>query len=644
MALSLRLRGVANSIEESFGAVFIFSQKPRMAPRVVAGVIIVHSLLLGYSAWVHSPTRDEPGHLVAGLVNWKFGRFDIYAVNPPLVRLVAALPVLAIDYSEDWTRFYEGPGARPEFRMGDDFLKANGDRALFLITIARWACIPFSWLGAIICFLWARDLYGPLAGILASTIWCFEPNILAHASLITPDAPAAALGIAACYFFWRWLVRPSWTMMAVVGIVLGLAQLTKFTLVIFYVIWPLIWLCYFLSLRTRVPQRAWVTSIIQLVGITSISIYVVNVGYKFEGSFKPLRNVSFVSELLSDKAALKANGDEANTLEESANRFATSQFGGLRIPLPINYIQGIDIQQRDFEHSGRPSFLRGVWRTHGVWYYYLFACAVKIPLGLLLLVVITLVGRSCGVLPGTGNNPSRDEVVLLFPFFAILLVVSSRTEFNEHFRYVLPALPYVFVACSQSINFLQPRRALSSESRHEILSNSAAAVYCGLPDPADACNPDHCRPRMMRLIASSLVVILVAWCITSSWWVYPHSLAYFNEAVGGSRNGRFYLLGSNLDWGQDLKYLLAWSSRHKQANWVFEHDYRPLQFADLVAHELKQGTRMEAQHIDFHVVNINRSEQFRTQLTDGLIREWGDDMEGELITYSIIAHRNSSIP
>jgi hypothetical protein len=34
--------------------------------------------------------------------------------------------------------------------------------------------------------------------------------------------------------------------------------------------------------------------------------------------------------------------------------------------------------------------------------------------------------------------------------------------------------------------------------------------------------------------------------------IYPHQLAYFNELAGGPRNGHKYLLGSSLDWGQDL--------------------------------------------------------------------------------------------
>lgn len=40
--------------------------------------------------------------------------------------------------------------------MGENFVAANGDRSLFLFMIARWACIAFSWIGAIGCYLWGK--------------------------------------------------------------------------------------------------------------------------------------------------------------------------------------------------------------------------------------------------------------------------------------------------------------------------------------------------------------------------------------------------------------------------------------------------------------------------------------------------------
>ena len=49
------------------------------------------------------------------------------------------------------------------------------------------------------------------------------------------------------------------------------------------------------------------------------------------------------------------------------------------------------------------------------------------------------------------------------------------------------------------------------------------------------------------LIAGSLLAT-----VASTLSVYPHQLAYFNEAAGGPENGHKHLLHSNLDWGQDL--------------------------------------------------------------------------------------------
>ena len=51
-----------------------------------------------------------------------------------------------------------------------------------------------------------------------------------------------------------------------------------------------------------------------------------------------------------------------------------------------------------------------------------------------------------------------------------------------------------------------------------------------------------------------LAVFGCAWSVCSSLWIYPHSLSYFNELVGGPMNGQQHLLDSNMDWGQDLFY------------------------------------------------------------------------------------------
>ena len=201
-------------------------------------LLLIHAGLLAYGAWVHSPTSNEPGHLVAGIANWRFGRFDLFSVNPPLVRMVAALPVLAVGVETDWSKFRSEPGARSESAVGADFIAANGERSLWLFALARWACIPFSLVGGLFCLLWARELFQrDGAGLIALTLWCFEPNIIAHGQLITCDCAATSLGLGAGYFFWRWLNVPTWNRAIVAGLLLGLAELAKLTWIILFPLW-----------------------------------------------------------------------------------------------------------------------------------------------------------------------------------------------------------------------------------------------------------------------------------------------------------------------------------------------------------------------------------------------------------------------
>src|SRR5690606_30439573 len=77
----------------------------------VIALLGINAGLLAYGALVHSPTLNEPGHLAAGMSNWKFGRFDIYKVNPPLVRMTAAVPVMLVGAETKWDGYYEGAGA-----------------------------------------------------------------------------------------------------------------------------------------------------------------------------------------------------------------------------------------------------------------------------------------------------------------------------------------------------------------------------------------------------------------------------------------------------------------------------------------------------------------------------------------------------
>src|SRR5262249_13940399 len=57
-------------------------------------LLSLHYLLAAHSLILEIPTVDEVVHLPAGITYWQKGTFRLYHHNPPLVKLVAALPVI----------------------------------------------------------------------------------------------------------------------------------------------------------------------------------------------------------------------------------------------------------------------------------------------------------------------------------------------------------------------------------------------------------------------------------------------------------------------------------------------------------------------------------------------------------------------
>ena len=79
--------------------------------QVYCALATTHALLCGYEAYWNSPTRDELAHLAAGISHITFQRFDLFRVNPPLVRSVAAA-ASCFRFSEDRLDCLYLPGYR----------------------------------------------------------------------------------------------------------------------------------------------------------------------------------------------------------------------------------------------------------------------------------------------------------------------------------------------------------------------------------------------------------------------------------------------------------------------------------------------------------------------------------------------------
>ncbi|MEQ9406102.1 MAG: hypothetical protein RIK87_00185, partial [Fuerstiella sp.] len=202
------------------------------------------------------------------------------------------------------------------------------------------------------------------------------------------------------------------------------------------------------------------------------------------------------------------------------NRFCGSVLGALRIPLPENYLGGIDIQRRDFETPVR-SYLFGEWKNGGWWYYYLAGFLVKLPIGTLLLMALA---SFCFLRTGVRAG-AVVELLIGVPLVVVMATCSAQTNMSHHLRYAMPVLPFLFIWISRS--------------------------FCDW----------SVRTQCLRVFACTAVVGMSM----SSLFVFPHSLAFFNVFAGGPNNGQMFLLDSNFDWGQNRIYLREWMEDHPEA-------------------------------------------------------------------------------
>jgi len=179
-----------------------------------------------------SVTIDEFAHLPTGYYLLESGDFRMYNVNPPLIRMLCALPLLAMSPRLDVEYFRQNDV--DHWALGDGFLKNN--RADYVGMFIRGRLINLAIaviLGAFV-FRWARELHGAAGGLVALALFAFSPNVLAHARLVTPDVGGACAMFAALYAFWTYLRRGGVWMALLAGLALGAAQLAKFTALLLF--------------------------------------------------------------------------------------------------------------------------------------------------------------------------------------------------------------------------------------------------------------------------------------------------------------------------------------------------------------------------------------------------------------------------
>ena len=461
-------------------------------------ILLTGCVLQGVVAMLTSLNRTEVAHLGAASYFWRTGRFDLFHVNSPLGRMLTGWPTVLPGTQHDLTPYSPRPQDRSEWAVGESFVKSNSPEVVWrTYVLGRLMCIPIILAGGIAGSVLARQMFGKGSAVVYAVLWSFSPLFLGWSPTMCPDMIAASLGIIAVYFFRRWLIGPTWKRAVVAGIFLGLLPLAKMTWILAFGLFPLIWL-----LSTERP--AWK----QMAVIMLLALYMLNMGYGFDGTLRPLKDYDFISRSLGDR-----NG------EGTSNRFAGSLLGHVPVPLPSEFVLGIDTQKRDFE-NGIESYLFGRYSNHGWWYYYFVVLPLKEPTGTLLLFALAVF---LAIFNRDYRASRNDELLILLPFAVLFLTVTMQTGFSIHPRYILPAMPFFYLFASRT---------------GKVFSSSK---------------------RPLR----GIVTLSLAATVIGSLWVYPYSMSYINELVPVRKRPEL-VLGSNIDWGQDAWFLKRWVDQHPE--------------------------------------------------------------------------------
>lgn len=351
----------------------------------------------------NSQTFDEATHLTAGYSYLATGDFRLNVEHPPLVKQLCALPVFCWyrlpfrPRPEDWQAALD-QGDRPQWEISRDFLYGSSVPADAVLNLAR---IPNLLLGVLLVLLigwWARKLWGPGSALLSMTLAAFDPNLIAHSSLVTTDTGVALATLLVVYLVWEYLVQPSARLLVLIGVAFGLALVTKFSAVLLVPILGLVIGSHLLSggsfalpgtaaqpgqLGARVRH-----AIVPLLRIVGIGLLMVWIAYGFQG-------------------------------------FA-HWTTGLRTQIKMGSV-------------AHPGFLFGQNSESGWWYYFPMAFAMKTPVATQFLILAALLTWRRGMPLGR-----REAVCLLVPA-VVLLAFLMRSRLNLGIRYALPVYPFLFI-------------------------------------------------------------------------------------------------------------------------------------------------------------------------------------------------------
>lgn len=472
----------------------------------IAALLIVFQLvLLLVLAKTDSQTTDEAVHIYAGYTYVKHGDFRLNPEHPPFVKLLSGLAIASLRPNEPQTNitwngsdncscdvtsnfFYDS--WRENRSIGEQFLYSSGNNPSKILFAARLPIVLLTVILGLIIFVAATRWWGYKAGLVALSMYVFNPTVAGHGHLVTTDVGVSLGMVVFALAFWGFLKRPSWKTMIWLGLGFGFVAVTKFTSVIFLPV-SLAILLGAMWWKKDWPTSRWRTFGWYLLSLV-VAWFVIWATYGFSTRLAP--QTGSILQAITQSNSLPSLGAPAQDL-------ITRIYDFLRhILIPRQYFKGV-IMVLSHTTAGHGSYLLGQVSSTGWWYYFPVLLLLKNSLSWLVMVGL-------GLWITFKSRLSRAKAFYWLALAGGFLLFAMQSKADLGVRHVLPVIVALSVWFGAVFNLASAKQRL-------------------------------------------LILVLVVWSAGVLILSFPYYLSYFNELVGQHR-GYLIARDSNLDWGQDI--------------------------------------------------------------------------------------------
>jgi len=417
---------------------------------------------------------DAPYHLLAGEQALRYGQNSVNLEHPPLVKLLASLPLLVEKplapligvrgSLETSTAVFDDPARLDRVR--------HRSRWILFVAFA----VPFG----IACYALGTTIAGAACGALLSLFVLLSFSILPFLSVIQTDTAAALGFVLTLLAALAYVRRPTPWRAAAIGTALGLAIASKFSGVLLL---PTVLVALWLANSRRFSLRLVDFGILALTAIALVY-----------GTYK-VANRAYNPELGRATITAYCHG-QAMVVGDRMLPYERWLLAIERVsPEAAQWLTGLIGIRIQNEIGIYPSYAFGRIDSRGRWWYFPAVFLVKTPVIILLATIFAIVAwfRS-GVTRGKSTRSTPPAAAtLIVVTLVVYLGTAIASSYNLGVRHLIPVLPMLFLPAAMWV----------------ARSAARAATVAGL------------------LLVESVVLAPLWMSVTNTWWLGTHNPTRF---------------------------------------------------------------------------------------------------------------------